>query len=185
MILTDSKLLSVREMEQKDIQKIADYWLKSDPEYLKTMGVDLNKLPSEQDFGKPLQTQLQLPYHQKKTYTLIWELAGTPVGHSNLTPISFGNSAYIHIHLWDKRIRKLGLGTQFIKMSLPIYFNNMQLKKLYCEPYAHNPAPNRALDKLGFKFIKNHITNPGTITFEQLANLWELSKENAIGVDTF
>lgn len=32
---------------------------------------------------------------------------------------------------------------------------------------------------------RKQITNPGIITFERAANLWELSKENAIGVDTF
>jgi hypothetical protein len=45
---------------------------------------------------------------------------------------------------------------------------------LYCEPYALNPAPNKTLEKLGFKFLKTYTTIPGWINFEQEVNLWEL-----------
>ncbi|PZR09275.1 MAG: N-acetyltransferase, partial [Flavobacterium psychrophilum] len=31
-------------------------------------------------------------------------------------------------------------------------------------------------EKVGFTFVKEHITTPGSITFEQFCNLWEISK---------
>ena len=37
--------LSIRELQIDDISLIADYWLLSDPNYMKSMGVDLAKLP--------------------------------------------------------------------------------------------------------------------------------------------
>lgn len=49
------------------------------------------------------------------------------------------------------------------------------MKKLYCELYALNPAPNKTLEKVGFTFIKEHITVPGLLNFEQPVKLWELS----------
>jgi len=36
----------VREIALRDIDLIADYWLKSDPDFTVGMGVDLNKLPT-------------------------------------------------------------------------------------------------------------------------------------------
>ena len=57
-------------------------------------------------------------------------------------------------------------------------FDNLLLKKLYCEPYALNPAPNKTVEKIGFTFIKEHISVPGSLNFEQLTKLWELSYDD-------
>jgi RimJ/RimL family protein N-acetyltransferase len=54
------------------------------------------------------------------------------------------------------------------------FFRNPGLKKLYCEPYAENPAPNKVLSKLGFTFVKTYQTVPGKTCFEQYVNRWEL-----------
>ena len=83
----------------------------------------------------------------------------------------------MHLHLWKKDIRKSGLGTELVKMTLPYFFNNMNLKILYCEPYSLNPAPNNALKKVGFEFVKENITIPGFLNFEQKVNLWKLTCE--------
>jgi len=84
----------------------------------------------------------------------------------------------MHLHLWYTGRRKKGIGTLLIKMALPYFFQKYQLKKLICEPYAFNPAPNKTLEKVGFKFIKTYVTIPGSITFEQKVNRWEMSLED-------
>lgn len=65
-------------------------------------------------------------------------------------------------------------------MTLPYFFNKLQLKRLYCEPYALNPAPNKTLEKVGFTFVKEHLTIPGSLNFEQPAKLWELTYNDFI-----
>jgi RimJ/RimL family protein N-acetyltransferase len=49
-------------------------------------------------------------------------------------------------------------------------------KRLYCEPYANNVAPNRVLEKAGFEFVKTDRTVPGPINFEQDVNCWHMSR---------
>jgi ribosomal-protein-alanine N-acetyltransferase len=83
----------------------------------------------------------------------------------------------MHLHLWNNASRKKGNGTAFVKLTLPYYFENLQLKKLCCEPYALNTAPNKTLKKVGFTFIKKYTTIPGILNFEQEVNLWEMTKE--------
>ena len=46
--------IKVREIELKDIDLIADYWLESEPDFLINMGVDLNKLPTRSGLRKML-----------------------------------------------------------------------------------------------------------------------------------
>jgi len=169
--------LSIREITEADIPLLADYWTKSDPEFMKSMGVDLNKIPSRNELTKMLGDQIGKPYEEKQSYALIWLIDGKPSGHSNINKIVFGDEAYMHLHLWNSPDRKKGMGVNFVRMSLTKYFENFKLKILYCEPYALNDAPNRTMSKIGFDFVKRYTTIPGYLNFEQEVNRWEMSRE--------
>ncbi|MGB8192463.1 MAG: GNAT family N-acetyltransferase [Chitinophagaceae bacterium] len=169
--------LSVRELTFEDIEPLTNYWLTADHEFLKSMGVDVSKMPSREQFTAMLTEQLSQSIEEKKSYCIIWLADGKGMGHSNINKIIFGEEAYMHLHLWNNDTRKKGLGVELIKLTLPYYFENFRLKKLYCEPYALNPAPNKTLAKAGFDFVKDYITVPGWINFEQRVNLWEMSYE--------
>lgn len=171
------QVLSVRELQESDIDAIINYWLNADGAFLEGMGVDLNKIPVREEWTNMLLEQLSQSIEEKKSYCVIWMVGQKPVGHSNVNKIIFGEEAYMHIHLWNAEVRKKGFGTEFVKMSLPYFFKNLNLKKLYCEPYALNPAPNKMLEKVGFTFMKEHTTTPGWLNFEQPVKLWELTFE--------
>jgi ribosomal-protein-alanine N-acetyltransferase len=169
--------LAVREIQKSDIDLLINYWLKSDADFMIGMGVDLAKTPNEEDLRKMLSAQLTQSYEEKQSYCIIWQLDDKPIGHSNINKIIFGEEAYMHLHLWKSDVRKKGMGTELVKLTISYFFKNMKLKRLFCEPYALNPAPNKTLEKLGFDFVKEHITIPGFINFEQPVKLWELSLE--------
>ena len=168
-------LISVRELQEADIDSIIQYWLTADDAFLKGMGVDIAKIPGREEWKKMLLEQLGQRIEEKKSYCIIWQLRDQAVGHSNVNKILFGEEACMHLHIWDPSIRKKGFGLEFMKMTLPYFFKELKLKRLYCEPYALNPAPNKALERIGFKFIKEYITIPGWINFEQPVKLWELT----------
>lgn len=141
------------------------------------MGVDINKLPTAKDWMKILQDDFELPIDQKHFYYIIWLANNTPIGHSNINKIHFGKEAHMHLHLWNKEMRQKGMGRQLIKSTLPYYFNNFKLQKMYCEPYALNPAPNKILQQVGFDFEKTYETIPGWINYFQPVNRWVLTRE--------
>jgi RimJ/RimL family protein N-acetyltransferase len=170
-------MLSVREIQKSDIDFIVQYWLSADKAFLEGIGVDLNKMPAEEEWRKMLAEQLSQPFKEKKSYCIIWLIDDTPAGHSNVNKIIFGKQAFMHLHLWNTGLRQKGSGAALVKMTLPYFFKKLELKKLYCEPYALNPAPNRTLKKVGFRFVKEYITTPGFLNFEQPVNRWELSYE--------
>ncbi len=169
--------LSVREMQGSDIDLIVEYWMTSSDEHLIGMGVDLDKLPPREGFISMLQAQLELPNPEKQAYCIIWEAEGQPIGHCNINNITYGEEAYMHLHMWHADKRRKGAGLELVKMTLPFFFRHFQLKNLFCEPYALNPAPNKTLAKAGFTFVKKYVTTPGAITFEQEVNRWVLRRE--------
>jgi RimJ/RimL family protein N-acetyltransferase len=175
--MSKTSQITIREIELKDIDFIVKYWLESDADFLVGMGVDLSKLPKRSDLTKMLTKQIKTPITQKTAYALIWEVNKTAVGHSNVSPLVYGQQATMHLHLWHSETRKKGMGTLLIKQSLPFYFERLALKTLICEPYAFNPAPNKTLEKVGFTFVKKYKTIPGPLNSEQEVNRWELTRE--------
>ena len=167
---------TVRECKENDIEIIADYFITASTDYLEGMGVDKNKFPKRDEYIVKLQHELTKPYSEKELYYIVWEQNGKAVGHSNVNNIIFGEVATMHLHVWNPQLRQNGLGTQFLKKTIPLYFKNLELKKLICQPYAKNISPNKTLQKVGFNFVKNYKTVPGPINFYQEVNLYEIHK---------
>ena len=169
-------MIAIREITNEDVPLLLDYWFTADHHFLTDMGVDVSKLPERAPFGKMLESQIQAAYPDKKAYALIWLLDGKPVGHSNLNPVVYGDHGWMHLHMWNAENRKKGMGEQFVRLCLPLYFRNFNLQELYCEPYALNPAPHKVIERVGFEFEKEYLTVPGSINFEQPVKRWTLSR---------
>lgn len=172
-----SQKLNVREALIDDVSHILNYWMSADQAYLKSLGADISKRPDRATFESMLSNQMGLPYTDKQSYALIWEIDNIPVGHCNVNNIQFGQKASMHLHLWSPSKRLKGAGTDLMRLSLPFFFRHLQLNEIVCEPYALNSAPNKTLPKIGFEFIKSYITIPGSLCFEQEVNQWLLTKQ--------
>ncbi len=169
-------MLKVREIQAADVELVCDYWSNSSPEHLLGMGADPAKFPARADMHQNISKQLTQDYPDKAAYCLIWLQDERPIGHTNINQIQFGKQAYMHLHLWHSATRQKGMGQQLVRLSLPYYFKHFQLQTLFCEPYALNPAPNKTVAKVGFRFVKTHRTIPGSLNFEQEANLWAMDR---------
>ncbi len=62
------------------------------------------------------------------------------------------------------------------RRSVDLYFDRLKLKRLFCEPHAFNVAPNRTLQKAGFKYLKTHMTVPGPFNFHQAVTRWVIER---------
>lgn len=93
-----------------------------------------------------------------------------PVGHCFVNNIEIGNQVHMHLHLWDTTHRKKGMGVSLLQKSIPVFFKQLQLLKLWGEPYAKNIAPNKTILKARFTFVKSYTGIPGTWCFEQEVN---------------
>ncbi len=160
-----------------DMPKVIDYFLNADAAFLENLGVDRKKLLPDKEWTRILTEDFKLPNEQKQFYYITWLADEIPVGHSHINKIVFGIEAFMHLHLWNAETRQKGMGTELVKLTLPYYFKNFRLKRLYCEPYALNAAPNRTVAKAGFEFEKKYETTPGWINYFQLVNRWILTVE--------
>ena len=157
-----------------DYEGMVDYFLGGGEAFLRGMGVDPAKLPTREAWLESALLDHARPDAQKSRAYLAWLVAGKVVGHSSISRIRVGEDAYIHLHLWQGGERRRGLGRWFFLESAREFGRSFGLKRLYCEPYAHNAAPNRTLAGTGFRLVKQYRTSPGAIHFEQELNLYVL-----------
>lgn len=165
--------IALRPALTEDFEIIAQYWTQLSKEECLSMGVDDKLIPCTEDFLKRLNIQNQLPLTEKKAYALVIEMDGTPIGHTNVNPVKYGDNAFMHLHIWDPQNRSKGYGAKMLELAIPEFLQTFELKSLYCSPMADNPAPNKSLKKAGFKFIRKERKIPGNINFMQEVNIWE------------
>ena len=161
---------------REEYELMLDYFYKADDPFLRGMGVDRLKLPERDKWLDALSVDHEKPDKERDRFYLVWLLRGRRVGHSSINKIVPNTEAFIHLHLWDSQLRRAGLGTEFVRRSANFYFERFNLKKLVCEPWAENLAPNRVLEKLGFAFVRRYRTTPGVIAYEQDVNRYELRR---------
>jgi len=169
--------LTVREWLLADIPAIVSYFTEADEGFLKGMGAEKAKLPTRADWEQKLRSEFEKPLEEKSFFYIIWLAEGQPVGHCNIDKIQFGETATMHLHIWNTGIRKQGMGTEFVCLSIPYFFQQFNLQVLAYEPFAENPAPNRTLVKAGFQFVQSIYKTPGWINFPQTVNRYELTQK--------
>ncbi|MFT4660114.1 MAG: ribosomal-protein-alanine N-acetyltransferase [Patiriisocius sp.] len=172
--------IKIREIQRGDIESIVNYWLHSDPEYLKDMGVDLDKLPKRKSLSEMLNEQIDTPMAEKNSLALICEFEETTIGHCNIVEREKGEQAYMHLHIWKKEDRQKGIGSEMVARSCQYFFNVFDLKRIISEPYALNPAPHKVLLRVGFELEKEYITIPGSLSFKQRVCRYVLSREKCL-----
>jgi RimJ/RimL family protein N-acetyltransferase len=170
--------ITIEKLKYNQVDLIVEYWYSlSDSELLK-FGADKTRFLKPKEWLQKLKDEISKPVEQNQFYYFLWHLDGIPVGHSNIDQIKYGDSAFMHLHLWKSKLRQKSLGFQFLQKTIPLYFKTFQLEKLFCEPNSENVAPNRVLEKLDFNFVGQFEKKPNWITFHQKVNQYVLNSKD-------
>ncbi|MGA2303730.1 MAG: GNAT family protein [Acidimicrobiales bacterium] len=171
----DSEIrLAVREMQLFEVSIRIDYFHDAPDEHLRVLGVDRSLLPTREAWRAFYEEDYARPIRDRINYSLVWLRDGQVVGFSSTDRIDFGNEAFMHLHIVEEGLRSTGLGTQFVKLSARAYFADLELKRLFCEPNAFNVAPNRTLQRAGFRYLFSHEARPSSINSPQITTRWVL-----------
>jgi RimJ/RimL family protein N-acetyltransferase len=168
--------LHVREMRLDEVGIRINYFHSASDAHLRLMGVNRALLPSPDDWRKFYEEDYARPISERLNYLLVWELDNEVVGFSSTDQIRFGQQAFMHLHILAASHRHSGLGEQFVKESASAYFRVLELQRLYCQPNAFNVAPNRTLQRAGFRYVLTETTTPSPINDPQPVTRWVLEK---------
>jgi RimJ/RimL family protein N-acetyltransferase len=166
----------VREMELAEVGLRIDYFHDSSDEHLTKLGVNRASLPTKEAWRSAYTADYALPIEDRNGVALIWELDGRTVGFSSADRIVFGEEAFMHLHIVSPELRHMGFGAEFVMESVRHYFQMLHLERLYCEPNAFNTAPNRTLQRAGFRYLFTHEAQPTPINFHQTITRWVIER---------
>lgn len=155
---------------------VIDYFHHSTPEHLEMLGVDPTRLPTPDAWRERFQDEFSLPLDKRLGFFVIWLLDYQAVAFSSCNKIVFGERANMHLHVAEPQRRHQGTGTECVRRSVEIYFQKLRLKSFFCEPNAFNVGPHRTLQKVGFKYLKTHMTVPGPLNYYQAVTRWVLER---------
>lgn len=164
--------LVVREMHVDEVGLVPAYFHASTPGRLEQLGVDPTRLPSPDAWRQRYVDELARPVSQRSVLLALWELDGAPLGFSTADRIVYGEQAHMHLHILAPDRRGSGLGSRCVRETVQLYLDQLQLKRILCEPNALNVAPNRALQAAGFRYVKTHRTVPGPLNYHQAVTRW-------------
>jgi RimJ/RimL family protein N-acetyltransferase len=170
------QVLAARLMESAEVDIIIDYFHRATPEFLNTLGVDPAKLPDPGRWRTHHQQEFSLPLEKRKSLLVLWLAGSEPIGFSTADKIKLGDEAHMHLHITRPEKRSAGAGAELVKQTARIYFDTLKIRRLFCEPYALNTAPNRTLQRAGFTYIKTYETIPGPLNFHQAVTRWRLER---------
>jgi RimJ/RimL family protein N-acetyltransferase len=173
---TGTRHAVVRPMEVTEVDVRIGYFHRSSDQHLELLGVDRDALPSPEEWRRFYEEDHARPLAARRSYSLVWELDGRIVGFSSTDQIEFGEKAFMHLHIIGGADRHAGLGTEFVRLSVAEYFRALELKRLFCQPNAFNVAPNRVLQRVGFRYLFTKETKPGPIDTLQPVTRWVLER---------
>ena len=168
--------LDVRAMRLDETDLVTDYFHASTPEHLELMGVDPTRISPRAVWSARFKELFALPVKERPSFYVIWRLDDRPIGFSSCDKIVIGSYANMHLHVTEPALRQSGIGTACVRASAEIYIKTFELERLFCEPNAFNVAPNRTLQKAGFKYLKTHMTVPGPLNYHQTVTRWVLER---------
>jgi RimJ/RimL family protein N-acetyltransferase len=168
--------MAVREMTESEFEFVIEYFFRATPEFLETLGVDPTRLPTPDSWRERFRREQAKPIEQRAWLVVTWLKDSRPLGFSTSDKITHGEQANMHLHVVDPERRNQGYGAECVRRSADIYFERLKLKRLFCEPYAFNVAPNRTLQRAGFKYVKTYMTVPGPLNFRQAVTRWVMER---------
>lgn len=147
LILTD---INIQDFSFDDIDLHLNYWYRSPPDFMKSLKIDINKLPSERIMREILEEHVNnVKDGIKKSHILSIKHINKTIGVHELTHLTINNSAIMHAHIWNSDYRGIGIGPISYLLAMKVFFLRFNLKEIRFETPLHNISARKIKEKLG------------------------------------
>jgi len=177
----DPRSVSVRDLSEADVPPVLDYWFRSPPGFIESLGADPTKLPSEAEFGDSLRRRIRAaedPARSRLTSLAILH-DGRFVGFHNLNPLVEGDFGVFHAHIARPELRRRGVAERSYPLACRIFLQRFDLKRILFKTPVQNVGAIRVKEKLGIRCVGEEVVDFGIIRAGTLAKVYELTREEA------
>ena len=169
-------LIALRDLTLQDVPLVLNYWFRSKPGFIESLGVDPNKMPTELQMATNLVGVLEknslLP--ESKLHALVITYDNEPVGFHTVNPITEGETAIFHAHIFKSELRGKGLAYYSYPLACNLFIKRFNLKKILFKTPIQNIGALRVKEKLGIRYVGEEIIDFSIIKAGTLAKVFEL-----------
>jgi len=139
-------ITGLRDLTPADLPAIVDYWILSPDEHLTFMGVDRQRLGSEEDIHSRFANAIRTGNPSQSAIAFGITLEDRLVGYTLLNRYS-EEVNYSHWHIIAANLRAKGLSTALYPYRIKAYFDMAPISQLIHQTRTRNVGVNRMLDK--------------------------------------
>jgi RimJ/RimL family protein N-acetyltransferase len=139
--------ITVADLDTPAVERILSYWYESSAEYLQSIGVAPERLPSRRKMRELL--ELKVERREAAPTILVVQLRGEGIGVHELTHVQPGVSAVMHAHIWSAEHRGRGIGVVSYVKAMERFFATHGFERILFETPSANVAANRIKEALG------------------------------------
>jgi hypothetical protein len=156
----------LRDITAADVPAIVDYWILAPDEYLTSMGVDRQRIGTQEDIYRRFANAIRTDDARQSNIALGITLDERLVGYTLLNRYS-DEVNYSHWHIIVPNLRAKGLSSALYPYRIKAYFELTPIVQLIHQTRTANVGVNRMLDKFvpvsETRFIQkpDGVANPG------------------------
>jgi hypothetical protein len=166
----EKDILSIRDLEEKDIPTIVNYFLNRPDDMLSKDGFDTLKIPFEEELIEGLQTSIAT----KKEHNIILKEGGKGYGHCAIERFTENGEGYLYFYDWNGMLKREKVIDGLLNKAIGHIIETYSLKTIYVEPTKGDEYRNEALKRAGFELVKEDKYVRDVWSGEKVFNLWKL-----------
>lgn len=157
--------VSVDRLKSCDVQPILNYWYRSSPGYLESLGADPKKFPTEETMKASLEERvanIEKNIHFKCP-TIVVCFDEIRIGFHSVTHIHdpVKGTGIFHANFWNPLYRGRSIGMITYLSAAKIFMDQFSLEKLLYQSPKINKSCNRVKEKLGISKVgEGIVTHP-------------------------
>jgi hypothetical protein len=165
--------VTIRDLEESDVEMLVSYWHDGDPAYLSSLGVDLKKLGSRDQTRGRFLASIPGPHENPERATFVVDAAGKPVVYTNLNFKSM-DEVYVHFHTLERQPFVKALVYFLFPEMLQIFFRRFPITRLIMQTSTGNRNINRFLGRFGLTPSRVHLSTPDGMARPGEFNVYEI-----------
>jgi hypothetical protein len=173
--------VTIRDLEESDVETLVSYWHDSDPAYLASLGVNLSKLSSRDQTRDRFLSSIPGSQEVPDRATFIVTSGGRPVAYTNLNFRSM-DEVYVHFHTLERGPLVKALVYFLFPEMIGIFFSRFPIAQLTMQTSPENRNINRFLENFGLVPRRAYLLAPDGMARAGQFNIYEILRATASGV---
>src|SRR5215208_6894818 len=168
----------IRDIEESDLEILLSYWHDTDPAYLASIGVNLEKLVTKEVTRSRFLASIPGAQEPRERATFVVTSDGQLVAYTNLNFKSM-DEVYVHLHTLVRSPLAKALTYHLFPEMIRILFNCFPITHLTMQTSPENININRFLGKFGLVPSRVYLETPDGMARPGEFNVYEIPRSAA------